>query len=162
VSYVSENWDKQLVTFDFSPQPAPPEVIIREVVREPEVREEQDTGPIHPPCPLGREFDEWCHDHVLLTPDMSLMDVKRDKLLVAEQFRVFTNQADSNCRNHTESNYYCIAHVFHEWMGRLEKKERGLMPSENLFFMPKETEDESPTKDMTLGESLDEAEEQNW
>ena len=36
MSYVDRYWDETLVQFSFSPKPPEPEVIIREVVRQPE------------------------------------------------------------------------------------------------------------------------------
>jgi hypothetical protein len=36
MSYVSEYWDRTLVQFPFSPKPPEPDVVVQEVVREPE------------------------------------------------------------------------------------------------------------------------------
>ena len=36
MGYVDRNWDKTLVEFPFSPKPPEPEVVVQEVVREPE------------------------------------------------------------------------------------------------------------------------------
>jgi hypothetical protein len=61
MSYVSEYWDRTLVQFPFSPKPPEPEVIVQEVVREPEPPsvdlEEKVTRQEEELARLGREIN---------------------------------------------------------------------------------------------------------